>query len=170
VSLREIISQRPGRIPVVAGALLLVCVIVIALQLRGSSSSVEAGPAQAYFTVDDGKTWFPANADKIPPFEKDGKEAVLAHVYRCRDGTKFVNYIERFKPDAKLALEKARAPDPTGKTRPDQSAVQAAYVSGREVKRPGDPKWVNAADYREAAKITAIKGPNGAADATPFEP
>jgi len=156
--------------PVVAGALLLVCVVVIAFQLRGSSGSVESGPVQAFFTVDDGKTWFPDSADKIPPFEKEAKEAVLAHVYRASDGTKFVNYLERFKPEAKQALEKARTADPTGKTRPDQSAIQSAYLGGREVKRPGDAKWVNAANVREAAKITAIKCPNGAADATPFEP
>ena len=154
---------------VVGGALLLVVVLVVVfVQKRGSATVGDR--TEAFFTVDDGKTWFADNADRIPPFDKDGKQAVLAHVYRAADGTKFVNYIERFTPEGKRALEEANKPDPHRKGPGDPSAIQAAYIGGREIKRPGDAKWVSSANVREASKITAVKAPNGGTDATPLDP
>jgi hypothetical protein len=150
------------------GLLFVVVLIFFVVRMRGDTSV--GGRAEAFFTIDDGKTWFTDNADKIPPFEKDGKQAVLAHVYRAADGTKFVNYVERFTPDGKRALEVATKPDPTRKGPAEPGAVQSAFVSGREVKRPGDAKWVSSANVREAGQVMAIKCPNGGTQATRVEP
>jgi len=49
-------------------------------------------------------------------------------------------------------------------------AVQSAYTAGREIKRPGDEKWVGTGNFREAAKITAVKCPDGGAQAVAVEP
>ena len=57
-------------------------------------------------TVDDGATYFPDDANKIPPFTKDGKEAVRARVFSCDGGkTKYVAYLERITPKAKAAID-----------------------------------------------------------------
>src|SRR5947207_1875801 len=81
----------------------------------------------------------------LAPFDKDGKQAVRAYVFRSANGKVFVNHLERFKPDAKQAIERASKPDPKQTTAgPPKhlSAMQSAYTGGREVKRPGDEKWI----------------------------
>jgi hypothetical protein len=174
MNVRETLAENRGRATAIAGGALLIAIAaLIVFQLRGASnSSPGATPSQAFFSIDDGKTWFPDDSAKIPPFNKDGRQAVLAHVYKCSDGTKFVAYLERFTPEAKRALEAAQKPaDPNTRPPPGQSgAVQSAYVGGREIKRPGDTKWTNAANYRDAAAVTAVKCPNGGSDAVVVEP
>ena len=44
--------------------------------------------------------------------------------------------------------------------------MMVLLAKGREVKRPGGPKWVNKADAAAAADITTPRCPDGAA-ATP---
>jgi hypothetical protein len=149
--------------------LLLLAGALFAFQMRGSGALTASG-GNAFFSVDDGKSWFADDATKVPPFTKDGKEAVRAHVYRSADGTKFVNHLERFKPEAKQALEDAKKADQQLKQRPDRTAIQSAYIGGREVKRPGDANWVNAANFRDAAQVVAVKCPHGGTDAVPLEP
>jgi hypothetical protein len=169
MSLRQTISDKPVLAVVLLVGLLLVAGALFAFQMRGSGAFA-AGGGNAFFSVDDGKSWFADDATKVPPFTKDGKEAVRAHVYRSADGTKFVNHLERFKPEAKQALEDAKKADQQLKQRPDRTAIQSAYIGGREVKRPGDANWINASNFREAAQVTSIKCPNGAKDAILVEP
>jgi hypothetical protein len=169
MNLRQALSEKPIRAAAVAGGLLLISIVLIAFQLRGSSS-IASARSKAFFTVDDGKTWFTDDATKLPPFEKDGKQAVLARVYRSADGTQFVNYLERFKPEARQALEAASVSDPTGKVKPDQNAIRNAYSGGRELKRPGDAKWIARSNYREASQVMAIRCPNGGTEAVLVEP
>ena len=169
MNLREKLSENPARVGLIVGALLLACISLVLFQGGGFSRGGSAG-TRAFFSVDDGKTWFADNAQRIPPFDKDGKQAVLAHVYRAAGGTKFVNHLERFTPDAKRALEEANKPDLNRKGPGDASAIQAAYLGGREVKRPGDAKWISSANVREASQVMAIKAPDGRADAVPVEP
>lgn len=169
MSLREKLTEKPILAMIVAVVLLVVGVSVFAFKARVSHGP-ERGDKLAFFTVDDGKTWFADDATKVPPFEKDGKQAVRAHVYRASDGKKFVNHLERFKPEAKLAIESAKNAPAQTPGRADRSAAQAAYMGGREVKRPGDANWVNVANFRDAATVTIIKCPTGGTEATPVEP
>jgi len=148
----------------------LVVIGIAAIFLRGSHNTVGALQGQTFFSVDDGKTWFADDATKLPPFDKDGQQAVLAHVYRSADGTKFVDYLERYTPDAQQTIQKANHPDPNSKGPGDLNAIQSAFKSGREVKRPGDAKWVSVGDFQAAAKIMAVKCPDGGTDAVVVEP
>jgi hypothetical protein len=168
VSLRDAISRNPRTGAAAAVGLLLAGITIIFLQMPRRSAA--ADHAQSFFTVDDGKTWFADSATNLAPFDKDGKLAVRAHVYRCADGTKFVNYLERFKPDAKRTLENLSTPDPSRKVSPDFNAIRNAYTGGREVKRPGDANWVGTDDFREAARVTAVKCPDGSTQAVAVEP
>jgi hypothetical protein len=49
-----------------------------------------------FFTIDDGKTWFPADASNKAPFVHDGKQALRAHVFQCADKPPFVGYLSKF--------------------------------------------------------------------------
>jgi hypothetical protein len=169
MNVRETLTEKPFLAIALASVLLLAGVALFVFQLRGSGAPT-TGERSAFFSVDDGKTWFSDDARKVPPFDKAGKQAVLAHVYRAPDGTKFVNHLERFKPESKQAIEAANRATPQSSGRADRSAAQSAYIGGREVKRPGDANWVNAANFREAAQVTSIKCPNGGTQATPVEP
>jgi len=56
---------------------------------------------QFYFTIDDGKTWFPAPATTKAPFQHEGKSALRAHLYSTDGGkTFFVGFISKFSPIA----------------------------------------------------------------------
>jgi len=169
MKLRDMFTEKPARVATVGGGVLLVVLALMAFRLRGSSAP-GATRTQAYFTIDDGKTWFRDDASQLPPFEKLGKQAVLARVYRCEDGTTFVNHLERFTPDARQALQEARMVDVTGKNKPDQNAIRNAYTGGREVKRPGDTKWIAISNYRDASRVTNVKCPHGGASAVAVEP
>jgi hypothetical protein len=159
--------SQNARTLTVTGGLVLLGLVLYLIQMPHRSAPVHH--EQQFFTVDDGKTWFADSATNIPPFEKDGQQAVLAHVYRSANGTEFVNYLERFKRDAQKGLENSSNTDASSNPHPDQSAIRDEY-SGRQVKRPGDAKWVDVRDFPAASKIMAVKCPDGSTTAVPVEP
>jgi len=148
----------------------LVLIGIAAFILRMPARNVPVSSKQVFFTVDDGKTWFADSSANIPPFDKDGKEAVRAHVYLCADGMKFVSYLERFNPQAKQTLQSANTADPANKAARDETAVRYALSNGREIKRPGSASWIAASDIHQAAQVMAVKCPDGSAQATAVEP
>ncbi len=97
--------------------------------------------------MDDGKTFFAASSDNIPPFDYDGQQAVLADVFQC-DGKKFVGYMERFTPKYHdEVVAHGLTPD--------------AMRFGRELKKPGDAKWIHPSDLRSKRRSptsTALTG------------
>ena len=169
MSPRKTISSYPRLGLGAAGLFVLLCATYVFIQMRGGSSP-SAGNAKAFFSVDDGKTWFADDMTKVPPYDKDGKQAVRAFVFHCSDGKKFVGYLQHFTPDAKRAIEQLQTPDPNRTGPPDTSGIQKAYTVGREVKRPGDAKWISGAQGLESAQIIAVKCPSGGGDATMVEP
>jgi hypothetical protein len=171
MDLRAKFADKPIRAIAVAAGLLLVALAIVVSQSRSASTPVSR--SQAFFTIDDGKTWFADDAGKLPPFDKDGKQAVRAYVFRSGSGTVFVNHLERFKPDAKQAIEQLSKSDPN--PRPagppkNLAAIQSAYTGGREVKRPGETKWVGTGNFRDAGQVLTVKCPDGSTDALPVEP
>ncbi len=168
MSLRETISQGPYRGLAVGAVLAVVGLFFVFAEMPGRGAP--ATTTQGFFSVDDGKTWFADDVNKLPPFDKDGKQAVRAYVFRSSDGVEFVNHLERLKPDAKRILEEVNKPDPKGNNRPNLSAIHNAYTGGREVKRPGAANWIDSDNFHEAGKVMAVKCPNGGSTATEVEP
>ena len=112
-------------------------------------------PAQAFFTVDDGKNWFADDFTKVAPFERDGKQAYRCYVYTCDGGrTKFVGYLERYTPGGKdyVAAEMKR----TGRFDPANAFMHL------EVRRPGsaDVGWVKI-NTPAGRVVTDVKCPRG---------
>ena len=146
MGIRETLNKNPMISAGAIGAVILIVLGFIIFTSMGSGPASTAGQ-KAFFSIDDGKNYFADDASKIPPFQKDGKEAVQAIVFSF-DGNKKVVYLKRFTPEAKRKLEAATS----NKNKPDMAIVDAINFTGVEVKAPGDKEWVKQNDAK-AAKI-----------------
>jgi len=161
MGVREAMNQRPMIAGGVAVAFVAAAAVFVVFQLLGlkPGPDLAGDPERAFFTVDDGKTWFVDNASQLAPFQHDGKEAVRAYVAEC-NGKKFVNHLERYTAEGKQATMRLR--ELVKKGPPPGSLVAAAQQRGREVKRPGETKWTPTANTAAAEAITSPKCPQGA--------
>jgi len=118
----------------------------------------------AWFSTDDGKTWFADSADNLPPFDKDGKPANRAYLYRKSGGQPVVVFLERYTPNALSQLNDLKKP--TG--RPPEIGLRERIIAvGVEVKKPGDQSWINVSDPRAAG---VMRPRLSATDNTALEP
>jgi hypothetical protein len=159
MGIREKLNQNPWIATGGAGAVIVIAIVVVVMQAfgRGGPPSDIVTNSNVFFTTDDGKTWFADDVKNIPPFTKDGKEAVRAHVYRTSDGTEFVGYLERYSPASKRALAAALA-------KPVEEQLEDPYASVQiECKKPGETTWVSMNDPRAQA-IMNVVSPKGAGD------
>ncbi len=139
MSLRNTLNEKP----MLTGGIVVAVLVVLAIfWLASGSSSGPSEPTRAFYTVDDGATWFPDSIDKIPPFEYQGKQAVRAYVFRCPDGKEFVGYLERYNDQAKAILDRFREDRAAGRQITNSQEVARAEMGGKQVKRPNDKNWV----------------------------
>ena len=101
-------------------AVVILVLIAAALQTagcdkRGGAGGGKAGGTpKAYFSADDGKTFFADEATRIPPFKTAaGATAHRAYVTRCADDKLFVAYVEKYADEDKRSLENSMK-DPGG--------------------------------------------------------
>lgn len=133
MGIRETINKNPKQTTAITAGIIALAFIVIIWQACGGSGG---GVGQSYYSIDDGKTFFVDASNKIPPFKKDGKDAVRAHVFTCDGGkTKFVGYLEAYSLQDKKMMEDAMS----GKAPP---AAYAGYTGQAMVKKPGQPQWI----------------------------
>jgi hypothetical protein len=134
---RERIGKKGGLVACVAIVLFGVAVWTVLQQLHSGVPD----QTTAYYTVDDGKTWFSDSATKFPPFDSGGRQAVQAHVFDC-DGDRFVGYLSRYTADAKAVLEKNRELEKQDPNHPPATLGAAfAALNAIEYKKPGDAVW-----------------------------
>jgi hypothetical protein len=101
----------------------------------------------SYYSNDDGKTFFAAASENVPPFDRDGKPAVQAYVFQCC-GKKFVGFLDRYNAEAhKLKV--------SGK------ATRETEMYGHELKKPGSSTWVKGHDLAVAGKVMDVQCPHG---------
>ena len=161
MGIRETLNTRPklaGGIAAGCAAVAVLLAVAHVMDLRASPLG-SAKPERAFFTVDDGKTWFVDDAAKLAPFDHDGQQAVRAYVCEC-DGRQFVNHLERYTDAGKKAMAKVR--EAAKKGPPPGMLVFVAQQGGREVKRPGETKWVPASNTAVARPLAMPKRPEGA--------
>jgi hypothetical protein len=158
VGIREKLNDNPAITTGFTAGIIVIALVFIIYQLIPNRPKI---PTEAFYTVDDGATTFVDDINKIPPFDKDGKQAVRAHVFTCDDGkTQFVAYLERYTPKAKEALEKSRQSD-----NPDDTSVQEMLSStGIEYKKPGDKEWVNQMDSEKMNRVMSPTCPDGSTE------
>lgn len=127
-----------------------------------------AGGGNAFYTVDDGATWFVDDANKLPPFDHEGKPAVACYVYKCGNaGQPWVSHLMRYTAAGKMQREQQRT-DPNAEFNMSMSNVG----TNLEVKEAnsGDQEWVSINDPR-AAGIQELKCADGSRDnITPLDP
>ena len=106
-------------------------------------------------------TRFADDVKKVPPFIKDGKEAVRVHVYKCKDGKKFVAYLERLTPESKKALDAFNSKDPKTVNPGDAANIGMMMQEGVEYKKPGDKQWVRmSTNFSKFQELMTIRCPN----------
>jgi hypothetical protein len=158
VGIRQVLNDKPITGFAIAA---LILAFAVALIWRPFSGRGPISPRdQAFFTTDDGKTWFAADVTNVPPFDRDGKQACRAIVIRCGGGEPFVHHLESYPQEVKKQLEDAVA----GAS--DRSQKIITVVRGENmlldhllVKKPGDPNWVQSTP-READAYRKISIPD----------
>jgi hypothetical protein len=156
VGIRETLNQNPGLTTGVTAGIIVVALGIIIWQAAGGSGSAPSGPNKLFYSDDDGATYFADDVTKVPPFDHNGKPAVRAHVYKCKDGKKFVGYLERVNADFRARMEKAR-PGPGGQA----ALMEDAMIGGMEYKKPGATnKWVRQMTP-DAQKVMDVTCPDG---------
>jgi hypothetical protein len=157
VGIRETLQKRPSLAAAAAGVMIVGGAIAIYVQARDFGSS---GEGRAFFTTDDGKTFFADRNTRLAPFEKDGKQAVRAHVFEC-GGQRVVGYLSCYRPEAIRATQEPKAARDAGQPPPNPQALAAVGTAGLLLKRPGDPGWVSQADAALATQVRLFRCPDG---------
>ena len=161
-SLRERINKNPAVAAAVSAGIILIALLFIFWQCSGGSEASLLND-KAFFTTDDGKSFFVDAATNVPPYQKDGKPAVRAQVFTCDDGdTKFVGYLEMYAPQDKAMLEAMAK----GAQNKGPSPMPYVGFAGQPmVKKPGAPQnaWVMLGPQTSAAyqQVVTVKCPDG---------
>lgn len=165
MGIRETLTKNQPLVMALAGVAIIGAIASIVWQTRGSAAG-----GQAFFTTDDGQTYFTDSKLKVAPFDKDGKKAVRAHVFLC-NGKRVVGYVSRYTDEAlktleevKLAREEKRPPKNIG-------ALMSLSSAGIEVKKPGAGNpWIKGTDAMKVAEIRAFKCPGERTTAVEVDP
>ena len=132
MGIRQAINEKPA---ISAGVTLVVIALAVGFilwQSFGHHSRDAALLGRAFYSDDDGKTWFEDEANKLTPFtDSNGKPAVQAFVFKCGGGQPFVGYLMETTEEARQRLS---ADQP--------HAAAAAALMHSEVKKPGAKTWV----------------------------
>jgi hypothetical protein len=156
VGIRETLNKNPSITTGVTIGIIVVALVAIIYQAFFYGRP-DLSPPRSFYSIDDGKTWFDDDANKIPPFAHEGGQAVRVFVFKCGEkGAPFVGYMERFTPEAAkkmTELSKTGSPD-------DPMAIEQLQMTGVEIKKPGDPKW-HLRNTPAAEKLMDVKCPDG---------
>ena len=147
IGVREWMNQHRGVTAGIVAGIVLVAVGLIVAQVLANRKTYPSASPDSFFTTDDGKTFFVASSDNIPPFDYKGQQAVHAYVFQC-GGKKFVGYMERYLPDARQSIL-------NGKRNPQIERF------GRELKKPGAGEWVKSGELVVEAKVSDVRCPDG---------
>jgi hypothetical protein len=120
----------------VASCAILLALFCILLQASKRRHMYSSAVPKAFYSDDDGQTWFVDDAMKPVPFDHNGKQAFRVKVFRCSGGQPFVGYLERYSDADNARLAAAGTP------KPDYSGFGAAEPAARAVRRPGEEKWI----------------------------
>ena len=160
MSLRDSLEKKPGLGIGVGLALASVAAVAIYVQVRSDRPPTHS--AQAFFSDDDGATYFADSFYKLPPFDHNGRPAVRAYVFATPSGQKFVGFLQRFKPDVLKTMRDEYAKVEQGTATKVQFDVKMQSPdmvrSGMEDKLPGpDHQWMAAGGFQSSM----IKPPGG---------
>lgn len=149
MSFRDDINQKPGIFIGVSAAIVVLAIIWLVYSLRGSKPVAGVITTKAFFSDDDGKSFYVDDISNIPPYEHSGKKAYRARVYEVKgSGQRFVGYLESYDDKAKKQIEEAikKGIDPA-------TAMQGIDIL---VKKPGPGKWVKVGSMVSPEMVHAV--------------
>ena len=161
MGVREKVNENKTVGAGVAAAFLVVGLALLGAQLMGGrKDAAPPAPTQAFYTDDNGKTFFKGDANQIVPFDHGGKQAYRADVFQAADGKQFVGLIYRFTDTGRRDMAdylKTRPRDPDGMVRVaiEQRGMQVKRVSG------GEKDWVVADDVAVQQLQASMRDPTG---------
>lgn len=145
MGIRESLNQKPALTTGITATIIGAAILYIIWQAVVGPAQSASGPRTAFYTFDDGQTWFVDDISKAAPFIKDGREAVRVHLYSSDGGkTKVPLYMEKFTDRGLKIYHTARADER------DIAVMASASVRlEREllIKRPGEEKWYARPNY-----------------------
>jgi hypothetical protein len=107
MGLRETINQKKSVSVGIAASLFAVAIAF--LVYTKWPQRIPKGD-KAYYTSDDGQTWFVDSIYKTPPYDQDGKTVVRALVFTYSNGGKsFCPIVERYNASIKKQLDNSIA-------------------------------------------------------------
>jgi hypothetical protein len=153
MGLRETLDGRKDVTMAISGLAIVFAVGLIVYESRAG------GPKRldkAFYSDDDGQTYFVDAEDKLFPFDHNGKQAYRASVFKCSDGTIFVGYLARYSDRLRPRLQQLLA-------QPYNDVAQQlveAESAATEVKKPGASTWYPQTSPRASSILLPIC-PNG---------
>jgi hypothetical protein len=164
MKIRKALEGKPIMGIALGVVLLALAGLILARQLWPAK---RANLSQAYYSDDDGRTWFEDSVYRVPPFDHDGKTAVFAEVYTYDNGSKeFCAYLAKYTPAAKARLEQAlSAAEKAGQPPNSVALYRDATFMGEAmlVKKPGSGNdWVSYSDPR-SIDVRSVHAPDGTA-------
>jgi hypothetical protein len=158
MGVRESLNENKNLGLGLAIGIAVIAVAIIAIQVVGSSHGAGGIEVRktAFYTDDDGKTFFKDDTYKVAPFNHNGKQAYRADVFKCADGKQFVGLMYRHNELGKKAMGDFIAKGASDKQGTFLSGLE---TQGVEVKRPGgaDSTW----KPNDSSLATSIKCPSG---------
>jgi hypothetical protein len=144
----------------VGAAIIIIALGVFAFQLRGGGNNAAPVPKSAFYTDDNGKTFFKDDIKKVSPFNHNGKQSYRADVFKGPDGQQFVGLIYRHTEAGRKEMEEyisKKMKDPDGLTR------LSIERRGMELKPVGanDKTWALNDEFTAERLQASIKAPSG---------
>ena len=138
MSLRETMNKNKNISVGITIAIILAAFVFIYYQIKGESIP-EAPPQMAYYTTDEGKTYFADDQMHEVPFDHNGQQAVRAWLYTCGESKeKKMGYLERYTAAFLKQVAQAKA----SKQPMDPMIIVEQGDTIYEVKKPGPGNWV----------------------------
>jgi hypothetical protein len=146
---------------------------VVFLLLAGAGLAYQYWPekkanlSQAYFSDDDGQSWFADDTTKLAPFDHNGKTALMAEIFTYDNGSKkFCGYLEKYTPEAQAKLKTAFADAKAHGQSPASIELfhdHAFLDSALLVKKPGaENPWMAFTDPK-VSDVLSVHSPDGSA-------
>jgi hypothetical protein len=168
MGIRETLNRK-RHLAIVVVLVLLIVVTIGWMFWQSADLGNRLSTPKAFYTVDDGATWFKDDGDKIPPYDYKGKQAVSCFVYKCGDkGEPWVSHLMRYTAEGKRQRE-AQIKNKGGINVIGSDSLLRPQLEVKEAKS-GDQGWIHVSDPRAAA-IQKLQCPDGSmTDIKPVDP
>jgi prepilin-type processing-associated H-X9-DG protein len=145
----------------VASALFIVAAAALGVQLIGGrESGAGAVSKTAFYTDDNGKSFFKDDVNEVSPFHHNGKQAYRCDVFQTDGGKQFVGLVYRYTDSGRREIE---AYFPNYSKDPDGSTRRAIDERGMQVKPvgAGDNAWTLNDDTTTSRLVASMKDSSG---------